>query len=137
MKRLATPYKRGKSDVSDNFAPNGGVAVAEGVAVALQADGTIKAVAAASDVAFGIAAVLEPSKKQTVFRSGLETYVRLASGANPTVGAPVYVTTTGMFTQASAGGTAVNAVFASGKETVQDSTGATFDGAAIDFPNGL
>ena len=40
-KRLGTPYKRGNSDVIDNFAPNGGTAVAEGVAVAQTTDGRL------------------------------------------------------------------------------------------------
>lgn len=137
MKRLATPYTRGKSDVIENFAPNGGTAVAEGVAVALQNDGTIKAVSSASDIVLGLAAVMEPSKKQTVLRSGLDVYVKLDASANPTVGAAVYVTPAGAFTHATEGNIAVNAIFKTGKEKAADSHNVPSDAAAIDFPNGL
>lgn len=137
MKRLATPYTRGKSDVIENFAPNGGTAVAEGVAVALQNDGTVKAVAVASDIVLGVAGVLEPSKKQSVVRSGLDVYVKLDAAANPTVGAAVYVTPAGLFTQTEDSNIAVNAVFKSGKVKAIDSKNVQVDAAAIDFPNGL
>ena len=137
MKRLATPYTRGKSDVIENFAPNGGTAVAEGVAVALQNDGTVKAVAAASDIVLGVAGVLEPSKKQSVLRSGLDVYVKLDTSANPTVGAAVYVTAAGLFTESATSTIAVNAVFKTGKEKAIDSKNVQVDAAAIDFPNGL
>lgn len=137
-KQLGTPYKRGKSDVIDNFAPNGSAAVAEGLAVAKAADGTIKA-AGADDVIIGVSGVCE-IKRQSVVRCALETYVQLAEGAAPADGKAVYVSG-GKFTDAAkTGETAnipVNAVFCSGKVSCRDSKGNTIDGAAIDFPGGL
>lgn len=137
-KQLGTPYKRGKSDVIDNFAPNGGTSVAEGLAVAKAADGTIKA-AGANDVIIGVAGVCE-IKRQSVVRCALETYVQLAEGAAPADGKAVYVSG-GKFTDAAkTGETAnipVNAVFCTGKVSCRDSKGNTVDGAAIDFPGGL
>lgn len=144
-KRLATPYLRGKSDVIENAAPYNGSAVAEGLAVCRHSDGTIKAVSSASDVIVGVAAMKE-HKYQSFIRTGLEVYVPLAEGANPSKGAAVYVqASTGKFTEAAQTGTggdavnniAVNATFSSGKETVVNSAGTTCDGAAIDFPGGL
>lgn len=137
-KQLGTPYKRGKSDVIDNFAPNGSAAVAEGLAVAKAADGTIKA-AGADDVIIGVSGVCE-IKRQSVVRCALETYAQLAEGAAPADGKAVYVSG-GKFTDAAkTGETAnipVNAVFCSGKVSCRDSKGNTVDGAAIDFPGGL
>ena len=137
-KQLGTPYKRGKSDVIDNFAPNGSAAVAEGLAVAKAADGTIKA-AGADDVIIGVSGVCE-IKRQSVVRCALETYVQLAEGAAPADGKAVYVSG-GKFTDAAkTGETAnipVNAVFCTGKVSCRDSKGNTVDGAAIDFPGGL
>lgn len=137
-KQLGTPYKRGKSDVIDNFAPNGGTSVAEGLAVAKAADGTIKA-AGANDVIIGVSGVCE-IKRQSVVRCALETYVQLAEGAAPADGKAVYVSG-GKFTDAAKTGSvdnvAVNAVFCTGKVSCRDSKGNTVDGAAIDFPGGL
>lgn len=137
-KQLGTPYKRGKSDVIDNFAPNGGTAVAEGLAVAKAADGTIRT-AGAGDVIIGVSGVCE-IKRQSVVRCGLETYVQLADGASPADGKAVYVSG-GKFTDAAKTGetnnTPVNAVFCTGKVTCSNSKGAAVDGAAIDFPGGL
>lgn len=137
-KRLGTPYKRGNSDVIDNFAPNGGTAVAEGVAVAQTTDGTIKQ-AAAGDVIIGVSGLAE-IKRQSVVRSGLEVYVQLADGATPAIGKPVYVVG-GKFTQATktdqTDNTAVNAVFCTGKVKAKDSNGTEYDAAAIDFAGGL
>lgn len=138
MKQLGTPYKRGKSDVIDNFAPNGGAAVAEGVAVAQATDGTIKQ-AAAGDVIIGVSGLPE-IKRQSVVRSGLEVYVQLADGAAPAIGKPVYVVG-GKFTQAAKTGdadnVAVNAVFCTVKVKVRNSKGVEYDAAGIDFPGGL
>lgn len=140
-KRLGTPYKRGKSDVIDNFAPNGAAAAGEGLAVCKAADGTVKAVSALTDIVLGVAGVLEPSKRQSVVRTGLEVYVQLDSGVSPSEGEAVYVTAAGKFTNAAKAGEnnniAVNALFASGKVTAEDSAGKTCDAAAIDFPGGL
>lgn len=85
----------------------------------------------------GVAGVLEPSKKQSVVRSGLDVYVKLDTSANPTVGAAVYVTPAGAFTEATASNIAVNAVFKTGKVKAIDSKNVQVDAAAIDFPNGL
>lgn len=138
-KQLGTPYKRGKSDVIDNFAPNGGTPVGEGLAVTKAADGTIKAQSAASDVVIGVSGVCE-IKRQSVVRCGLETYVQLATGATPADGKAVYVSD-GKFTDAAKTGEtnniAVNAVFCTGKVTAKDSKGNEYDAAAIDFAGGL
>lgn len=134
-RRLGTPYMRGKSDVIENFAPNGGNAVAEGLAVILHTDGTIKPYAG-SGVIIGVAGLKE-LKHQSVVRSGLEVLVRLASGVTPAVGAAVYVDSDGKFTSTSTDNTAVNATFRGEKETAVDSTGTTYDAVAIDFAGGL
>lgn len=142
-RRLGTPYMRGKSDVIENFAPNGGNAVAAGLAVILHTDGTIKPYAG-SGVIIGVAGMKE-MKHQSVVRAGLEVLVQLASGAVPAAGAAVYVDADGKFTQAattSEGGsavnnTAVNATFRGAKETAIDASGTTHDAAPIDFAGGL
>lgn len=139
-KRLGTPYTRGKSDVIENAAPYQGAAIAEGLAVCKHTDGTIKAAGAAGEIIIGVSGMKE-QKMQSFIRTGLEVYVRLASGATPAVGGAVYVGADGKFTSAAKTGevdnTAVNAVFASVKETCIDSAGKTYDAAAIDFPGGL
>lgn len=142
-RRLGTPYMRGKSDVIENFAPNGGNAVAEGLAVILHTDGTIKPFAG-SGVIIGVAGVKE-MKNQSVVRNGLEVVVQIASGAVPAKGAAVYVDADGKFTQAATTGeggsavnnTAVNATFRGAKETAVTSAGTSVDAAAIDFAGGL
>lgn len=142
-RRLGTPYMRGKSDVIENFAPNGGNAVAAGLAVILHTDGTIKPYAG-SGVIIGVAGMKE-MKHQSVVRAGLEVLVQLASGAVPAAGAAVYVDADGKFTQAATTGeggsavnnTAVNATFRGVKETAIDASGTTHDAAPIDFAGGL
>ena len=142
-RRLGTPYMRGKSDVIENFAPYNSTAVAEGLAVILHSDGTLKAFAG-SGVIIGVAGVKE-IKTQSVVRAGLEVLVQLASGANPSAGAAVYVTADGKFTEAATvtvsdetvNNTAVNATFRGAKETAVNSAGTTCDAAAIDFAGGL
>lgn len=134
-RRLGTPYMRGKSDVIENFAPNGGNAVAEGLAVILHTDGTIKPFAG-SGVIIGVAGVKE-IKTQSVVRAGLEVLVQLASGANPSAGAAVYVTADGKFTDSSSSATAVNATFRGAKEAAVNSAGTAVEAAAIDFAGGL
>lgn len=134
-RRLGTPYMRGKSDVIENFAPNGGNAVAEGLATVLHTDGTLKAYAG-TGVIIGVAGMKE-MKHQSVVRAGLEVLVQLASGAAPAVGAAVYVDKDGKFTSVSTDTTAVNATFRGEKETAIDSNGVSYDAAAIDFAGGL
>ena len=142
-RRLGTPYMRGKSDVIENFAPNGGNAVAAGLAVILHTDGTIKPYAG-SGVIIGVAGMKE-MKHQSVVRAGLEVLVQLASGVTPSSGAAVYVDADGKFTPSATTGeggsavnnTAVNATFRGAKETAIDASGTTHDAAPIDFAGGL
>ena len=133
-KRLGTPYKRGNSDVIENFAPAGGTAVAEGMAVALDANGDLKAVSSADDIVIGVAGICE-HKRQSVVRNGLEVYVQIDSAAAPVIGGAVHVTAAGKFTHT--GGTQVNATFATGKVSGVNSKGEAVECAAIDFAGGL
>lgn len=134
-RRLATPYVRGKSDVIENFAPYNNTAIAEGLAVVLHTDGTVKAYAG-SGVIMGVSGMKE-IKKQSVIRSGLDVLVRIASGITVASGDAVYVTSAGLFTNVSTDNTAVNATFRSAKETAIDNAGQSYDAAAIDFAGGL
>ncbi len=134
-RRLGTPYMRGKSDVIENFAPNGGNSVAEGLAVILHSDGTIKPYAG-SGVIMGVAGMKE-MKHQSVVRAGLEVLVQLASGAEPAPGAAVYVDANGKFTSVSTDNTPVNATFRGAKEAAITSAGMAVEAAAIDFAGGL
>lgn len=133
-KRVGTPYKCGNSQVIENFAPAGGTAVAEGLAVALDSKGELKAVSSADDIVIGVAGICE-HKHQSVVRNGLEVYVVLDASAAPVIGGAVHVTTAGKFTHT--GGTQVNATFATGKVSGINSKGEVVECAAIDFAGGL
>lgn len=143
MKRFGTPYVRGKSEVIRSYRPKDGVAVAEGLFVGKDATGTLVA-AGTSVTPKGVSGVFE-LRHQSIVEAGLETYVRLADGAVPKDGLPVYVTADGKATHLAQSGSGenqvenaqVNASFVSGPQTCRDSKGDTASGAAIDFVGGL
>lgn len=143
MKRFGTPYVRGNSEVIRSYRPKDGVAVAEGLFVGKDTDGNL--VNASENITpKGVSGMFE-LRHQSIVEAGLETYVRLADGAAPKIGQPVYVTPDGKATHEAETGEGenkktnrqVNACFASVAQTCCDSKGNTANGAAIDYVGGL
>ena len=140
-KRLGTPYKRGKSEVIDNFTPTTATGELEGLPVCI-ASGKIDAVDNAADVVIGVSGAFE-NGKQSVIRSGLSVLVQLSGDLVIVPGTPVYIDSaagspTFKFTNVATDNTAVNATFAGAKEAGVDSAGNAYSHCAlIDFVGGL
>lgn len=141
MSHSATTVYMGshKSNVmeSDNW-PGDPATFKAGLCCHLDDDGDIDlASAQGSKLGISLGRSLSDHKRTTVARRGLRVPILLTNGFTPTIGAQVQIsTTTGM---AVSSGTAVNAVYVSGKLTAYDEDGVVIsDGAAlIDFPGGL
>lgn len=122
---------------SDNWAGDPATFKA-GLCCHLDDDGDVDlASASGGKLGISLGKSLSDHKRVTVARKGKKIPVLLDTGLEPTVGAQVQIsTTTG---KAVASGTAVNAIYVSGKLTAYDEDGAAItDGAAyIDFIGGL
>lgn len=122
---------------SDNWAGDPATFKA-GLCCHLDDDGDVSLAAAdGGKLGISLGKSLSDHKRVTIARKGKKIPILLDTGLEPTVGAQVQIsTTTG---KAVASGTAVNAVYVSGKKSAVDEDGnAVTDGAAfIDFIGGL
>lgn len=130
-KHLGTPYVRGNSDVIVNYKP-AVAALAAGTVVGLNSDGNLVQ-ASATIVAIGIAGMAELSH-QSVVKSGMEVYAKIAGTESPVIGKQAYfIPATGIVTSVSTDNTALNATFCSG---LLDAVGGG-KCIALDFVGGL
>ncbi len=136
VKILGTPYERGNSDVIVARAFAAGLK--EGLAVVeSESNGKLTMNVGAAANVVGISGRMGIAAGDEI-KAGLKVYVQAKDAEESIViGAPVYITADGMFSQKSEGNTPVNAHARSLIEDCIDSNGESYKGFAIDFPNGL
>lgn len=111
--------------------------LAAGLVLHAKSDGThTLAVADGAAVGVSLGRSLSNTKRVPMVRRGIRVPVQLQTAFTPVIGAQVQVhATSGKAVES--GGTAVNAIYASGALTGKDEDGNDVNVALIDFPGGL
>jgi len=113
---LGEPKLKGNSDVIESKELSGGTAIIPGLPIKIHTDGKYKALTA-GDVPVAISGKTTYSTMEGV-HSGMEVAVQIADSESPAIGGQVYIIdATGALSSVSTSATAVNATFASLKDT--------------------
>lgn len=135
----ATKVLLGNTESSFKVVDNRAGAIDAGKIVRLKSDDTIS-IAAADGAPLGISLgkSLSNTSRTAIVRKGTRVPILLTAAFDPTIGAQVHVSdTTGIAAASGGGATGMNAVYASGRLTGIDESGAEVGCALIDMPGGL